>query len=176
MASAICYCKTNRGDVQCPWYQITMAAADESKQYLKCASGHSGMLPNKAILCLSETSCQCFRPKLVTVITIVLNQLTFTWFTTGGECIAHSVDHLEDDPVLKAPSLRDFKALHSSGNPLKSICSVCNCKLTQLLMMIRLNSHWANYKFWKKKRKQKERFTCFKRSTIWYTRHWPQFT
>jgi hypothetical protein len=90
----------------------------------------------------------------MSVITIVLNQLTFTWFTTGSAYVAHSVDHLEDDPVLKAPSLRDFKALHSSGNPLKSICSVCNCKLTELLM-IRLGQI-TNFE------RNKKRFTGFK--------------
>jgi hypothetical protein len=61
---------------------------------------------------------------------------------------------LDDDPVLNAPSLREFKAMHSSGNPLKSICSVCNCKLIELLI-IRLNSQCGHYNFRKKERRRK---------------------
>lgn len=52
------------------------------------------------------------------------NVWPLTWFTKGRALVSHSVDHFEDDADFMAPSLRDFKALHSSGNPLKSICIV----------------------------------------------------
>jgi hypothetical protein len=54
----------------------------------------------------------------------IFSERALTWFTKGSAQASHSVDHLEDDPVLKAPSFRGFKVSHSSGKPLKSICMV----------------------------------------------------
>jgi hypothetical protein len=62
------------------------------------------------------------------------------WFTKGRALASHSVDHFEDDAVSMAPSLRDFKAMHSSGNPLKSICIVSKPQTLASVLMTKNKS------------------------------------